>query len=394
MNVVLVHNFYQQPGGEDQVFAAEAALLEAHGHQVTRYTVHNDAVAEMGSFALALATVWNGAQYRALRDLFRSVGPDVVHVHNTLPLVSPAVYDAAQAEGAAVVQTLHNYRMICPSALLFRDEAPCELCVGKTFAWPGVVHACYRGSRAATAVVATSLAAHRLRGTYERGIDRYVALTEFARERFVAGGLPADRIVVKPNFLATDPGPGDGVGGYALFVGRLSPEKGLRVLQAAWREIGGAMPLRVIGDGPLGEEVAAWAASSEGVTWLGRRSSAEVREAMKGAALLVVPSTWYEGLPMTIVEALAVGTPVVASRLGALESLVDDGRTGRTFDPGDGASLAAAVLWAVDHPKALRAMRVAARQEYERRYTAEANHAQLMQVYRDAAGRRAERLGG
>lgn len=386
MRVVVAHNHYQQPGGEDQVFAAEAALLEARGHDVTRYAVHNRAVEGMGRLALARATVWNGAQYRQLRALFRRLRPDVVHVHNTLPLLSPAVYDAAKAEGAAVVQTLHNYRLVCPSALLLRDGVPCELCVGKPVPWPGVVHACYRGSRAATAAVAASLGFHRLRGTYRERVDRYIALTQFAKGRFVAGGLPPERIVVKPNFLAQDPGAGAGDGGCALFVGRLSPEKGLGVLMRAWDLLGGRMPLRIAGGGPMAEEVAAWAAGAPGVTMLGHLPPTDVAREMQAASVLVVPSIWYEGFPMTVVEAMAVGTPVVASRLGALEEIVRHERTGLLFESGDAAALASAIRWVVSNAGAVRDMRATSRGEYLERFTAEASYAQLLRIYQDASG--------
>lgn len=385
MNLVLVHNVYQHPGGEDQVFAAEAALLEDHGHDVTRYTVHNDAVAGMGQAALAKATVWNAEQYRTLRELFSRVRPDVVHVHNTLPLISPAVYYAAKSEGAAVVQTLHNYRLVCPSGLLFRDGAPCELCVGKAVPWPGVLHACYRGSRAASGAVAAMLTVHRARGTYRHMVDRYIALTEFAKGKFVQGGVRADRVDVKPNFLAHDPGVGRGDGGYALFVGRLSTEKGLKVLLDAWQRIGARLPLRIAGDGPLADEVASWAAGTEGVTLLGRLSSSDVMDEMKGAALLVVPSIWYEGFPMTIVEAFAVGTPVLASRLGAMAEVVDHGRTGLHFTPGDAASLAAEVLDGLSHPSGLARFRPGARREYETEYSADTHYRQLLEIYDSAA---------
>ena len=395
MNIAVVHNHYQQPGGEDQVFSAEATLLEERGHVVTRYTAHNDAVTDMSRLALASSTVWNAEQYSKLRSLFDRVRPHVVHVHNTLPIVSPAVYYAARAAGAAVVQTLHNYRLVCPSGLLFRDGAPCESCVGKTLPWPSVVHACYRGSRAATGAVAASLVFHRAKGTYRHVVDRYIALTEFAKSRFVAGGLPEHLIVVKPNFLAPDPGPGDGAGGYALFVGRLSVEKGLDVLLDAWRRAPGRMPLRIIGDGPLATEVTRRSADIESVKLLGRLPAAAVRQQMKSAAAVVVPSVWYEGFPMTIVESFAVGTPVLASELGALTEIVDHRRTGLRFVPGVGAALAAAVQWVADNPDAVCRMRTAARGEYLLRYTADATYTQLVDVYEAAIdGLRATRRRG
>ena len=363
-------------------------MLEAHGHAVTRYAVHNDAVDGMGRLALAKATVWNGEQYRELRALFREVRPDVVHVHNTLPLVSPAVYYAAQAEGAAVVQTLHNYRLSCVNGLLFRDGHVCEDCLGRLAPWPGVLHGCYRGSRAASAAVAAMVGYHKLRGTYREQVDAYIALTDFAREKFVAAGLPAQKLVVKPNFVDPDPGVGGGRGGYALFVGRLSEEKGLGTLLAAWQRVGARLPLRIVGDGPLAARVAE-AAEGGQVTWLGRQERESVLALMREATVLVFPSVWYEGFPMTLAEAMATGTPVLASDIGGIAELVEHGRTGLLFAPGDPEALADAVVWAISHPTELAAMRRAARAEYEAKYTAEANYRQLMAIYKRALeGRR------
>ena len=254
MRVVLVHNYYQQPGGEDQVFAAEGRLLEARGHHVYRHTVHNDEVSGYNKAALAKATLWNGDSYRELRAIFRRERAEVVHVHNTLPLVSPAVYYAAKAEGVAVVQTLHNYRLLCPAATFLRDGRVCEDCLGRA-PWPGVVHACYRDSVAASSVLASMLTYHRARRTWTEMIDVYVALTEFAREKFVEGGLPEAKIVVKPNFLDSHLSTPEEPKAYALFVGRLSKEKGLSVLLSAWRTLGARIPLKIVGDGPLAQEV-------------------------------------------------------------------------------------------------------------------------------------------
>ena len=252
----MLHNHYQQPGGEDQVFEVEGALLEAHGHRVLRYTQHNDSVADMTRAELAKATVWNTVAYRELRTLIREEQPQVAHFHNTFPLISPAAYHAARAERVPVVQTLHNYRLICPSALFFREGRVCEDCSGKAVPWPGVAHACYRGSRSSSAAVAAMLTAHRVLGTWSRAVDAYIGLTEFARQRFVRGGLPAEKIVVKPNFVHPDPGAGGGDGEYVLFVGRLSEEKGVDTLLKAWKRPRVRVPLKIVGDGPLVPEVA------------------------------------------------------------------------------------------------------------------------------------------
>ncbi len=381
MKVLVVHNFYQQPGGEDRCLEAEVAMLRANGHEVVQYTADNDAIDGMSRLAAAARTVWSRPAARDVRALIRAHRPAVAHFHNTFPLVSPAAYYACHAEGVPVVQTLHNFRLLCPNALFFRDGRVCEDCLGRAVPWPGVVHGCYRGSRAATAAVAAMLAAHRALGTWRDKVDVYVALTEASRQKFIAGGLPADKLAVKPNFLDSDPGPGTGAGGYAVFVGRLSAEKGVGTLLTAWHALAGEVPLKVVGDGPLADRVAAAAAGNPGVEWLKSQPPDAVYRLIGGAAFLVLPSECYENFPRVAVEAMALGTPVIASRLGAMAEVVADGRTGLHFEPGDAAALAAAVRRLRDDPAARGRMRQAARREYEERYTAEANHDALMAIY-------------
>src|SRR5215211_639704 len=385
MKILLAHNKYQQPGGEDQVFATEAALLEAHGHRVLRYSVHNDQVAGMTPVALAGSTVWNRSSYRELRSLIRQERPQLAHFHNTLPLVSPAGYYAAKAEGVPVVQTLHNYRLLCPNSLFFRDGHVCEDCQGKLVPWPGVLHACYRGSRPASGAVAAMLTTHRGLRTWTEQVDVYIATTEFARGKFIQGGLPVEKLVVKPNFLHPAPTPGKVQGDYALFVGRLSPEKGIGTLLAAWKRLRTRIPLKIVGDGPLAEEVANATKALERAEWLGRQPREGVLTLMKGASVLVFPSTCYENFPVTILEAYAVGLPVIASDLGGMSSLIDHGRTGLHFRPGDPEDLVAKVEWASAHPAELAGMRSEARGEFEAKYTAERNYKALKEIYETVA---------
>lgn len=397
MNVLVVHNFYQQGGGEDQVFWAETQALREWGVNVTTYTVHNDVIQQGSHLKTALGTLWNARAARTLAQLVERDRIDIVHFHNTFPLISPAAYRAVRARGAAVVQTLHNFRLLCVNALLFREGHVCEACLGQTLPWPGVQHACYRGSRAGSAVVAGMLTAHRLLGTYERDVDVYIALTPFARDKLIQGGLPADKLVVKPNFLKDAAAVGaevvEGRGdSYALFVGRLSREKGVATLLRAWGELGERLPLKIAGDGPLAPVVEQGARDLPGVEWLGRQPSPRVLELMRGAQMLIFPSEWYEGFSVTLLEAFASGLPVVASDLGSMPTIVEHGRTGRVFCAGDADDLAAQVRWLLDHPREHAAMRRAARQEYETRYTAGRNMAELLEIYRLALSRRMARL--
>ena len=386
MKVVVVHNFYQQPGGEDQVFADETALLEGHGHEVIRHTLHNDAISGMSKLTVAGKTIWNSAAHAQLRDLVQRERPRVVHFHNTFPLFSPSVYSAARSAGAAVVQTLHNYRLICPDAQFFRDGRPCEDCLGKLVPWPGVVHRCYRGSLDASAVTAGMLAIHKLRGTYHHEVDAYIVLSEFARGKFLQAGLPAGKLMVKPNFVGPDPGviPDSGAGGYVLFVGRLSRSKGIHTLLNAWKRMTAPIELKIAGDGELADAVRAAAGKDSRIHFLGRRPLRDIYDLMADAALLVFPSIWYECLPKTIIESFAVGTPVIASRLGSMTELIADGRTGTHFTSGDADDLAVAVQRLIGNPVQLKQMRRLARAEFEAKYTAEINYGLMADVYQAA----------
>jgi glycosyltransferase involved in cell wall biosynthesis len=387
MKLLLVHNHYQQRGGEDVVFEAEARLLEEHGHHVLRYQARNEGLEDVAGWTLARRTVWNGRTHRELRSLLGRERPAVVHVHNTLPVISPAVYYAARGAGVPVVQTLHNYRLLCPSAVLFRAGGVCEACLHRSIALPGVRHGCYRGSRAASGAVAAMLAAHRLIGTWRHAVDLYIALTNFARAKFIEGGLPAERIVVKPNFTR-DPGVEATGGDYALFVGRLSAEKGVKPLLEAWQQLGGRVRLRVIGDGPEAHLVSNAVTAGLPVDFLGRREPDVVAAAMAGARFLVFPSVWYETFGLAIIEAFAVGLPVLASDLGAMSDLVQHRTTGLRFRPGDARHLVEQVEWALAHPEEMREMGRNARREYEKRYTPEANYGLLMDAYQTAMRRR------
>jgi glycosyltransferase involved in cell wall biosynthesis len=385
MRILVCHNYYQQAGGEDQVFADEARLLESRGHQVIRLTRDNAVIGRrQGACRTAWQTIWSRDTYCEARALIRRERPHVVHCTNTFPLISPSIYYAARAEGVPVVQSLHNYRLLCANSLLLRDGHVCESCLGKMTLWRGVLHGCYRQSRAGSAVVAAMVAAHRLAGTWTRAVCRYVAMSRFSRSKFIAGGLPADRIAVKPNFVPSDPGPGTGGGGYAVFVGRISAEKGIEVLLDAWQRLGRRTALAVVGDGPLAGRVRAAARSNPAIRWLGRQPADRVLSILGEASCLVLPSLCYENCPKTLLEAFAKGTPAIVSRRGAMAEMVDEGRTGLAFRPGDSRSLAEAVAELLNHPARAACMRVAARREYESKYTAEANYRALLAIYRDA----------
>jgi len=388
LKILLVHNAYQQPGGEDVVFDQERLMLDNAGHEVLVYRRSNWEVDEyrgVRRVALAKRTLWASDTRREFLQLLSKHKPDVVHVHNTFVMISPSIYSACYESKVPVVQTLHNYRLLCPAATFFRKGKVCEECVESSL-WRSVKYGCYHGSRSATAVLALMLASHRARGTWQREITYFVALTEFSRRKFVEGGLPAERILVKPNFVHPDPGARTGDGDYALFVGRLSPEKRVSTVLAAWMRHHLQIPLCVIGGGPDRAQLEEQAAHGglTNIRFLGQVPRAQTLQAINNARFLVFSSEWYENFPVTIAESFACSTPVITSRMGAMEEIVSDGRTGLLFAPGDPDDLAQKVEWAWNHPAEMRSMGMEARREYESKYTAEKNYPMLMEIYRRA----------
>lgn len=381
--ILVAHNAYQHRGGEDTVVEAEVALLRANGHEVEVYSRSNDDVGGMSSLALARNTLWSDRTLRDMEGLTRRFRPGLIHAHNTFPLMSPSLYWAAARAGVPVVQTLHNFRLMCLNALFLREGRVCEDCTGQ-LPWRGVARACYRDSHVASAALAGMLTLHRSLGTYRNKVARYIALNDFCRGKFIEGGLPAERVVVKPNFVdfdAPEPAPRSGF----LSVGRLSTEKGISTLSRAVGMLPG-VALRVAGDGPeagLLEGVA-------GVTRLGSLPGEVVRAEMSRAAALVVPSIWYENFPRTIVEAFACGLPVVASRIGALAEIVRDGETGLLFEPGNPRDLADRLAWAQANPDRMVGMGRKARAQYEAEFSAEVNYRRLIEIYEGALDERDE----
>lgn len=385
MKILLVHNAYQNPGGEDAVFAAEAQLLSAHGHTVLEYKRDNHELLgkKLSIVGAGMASIWAPDSYRSIEQILACEDVDVVHFHNTFPLISPAAYYACHKAGVPVVQTLHNYRLLCPGGTFFRDGQVCELCLGRFTTWPGVLHACYRDSRVQTAAVAAMLLAHRQAGTWEKKVDMYIAVSQFERNRFLQAGFPANQVAVKPNFVDLESCAQTKDREYAVFIGRLSPEKGIRTLVKAWCKLRQHVPLRILGDGPLKNEIEDLI-SREGipnVAILGHLSNRETLQVLKEARLLVFPSEWYECFPRTIVEALGCGVPVIVSRLGSMAEIIEDGETGIHFRAGDANDLAEKVEWAWRNPSRIEEMGQAARREYESKYTPEKNYDLLMDIY-------------
>lgn len=380
VRILLVHNYYQQRGGEDVVVEQELDLLRRKGHEAELYSVTNNEIQGLWRKAVTAAlVVYNPAAKAALARKLIAFRPDIVHVHNFFPQLSPSIFDACREAGIPCVMTLHNFRILCPTSILFHDGRITERSLHHSALW-ALPHRVYRASFLATLPLVAMVDAHKWAGTWRRKVDRFIALTAFAKDRFVEAGIPPGRIAVKGN-AAPDPGtagtqPRHG----ALYVGRLSSEKGIAALLAAWQGLN--YPLRIAGDGPLQQMCTA--AQSENISCLGRLDRERVSEEMRRAAFLVLPSVCYEMFPMTLVEAFAHGLPVLASNHGGLASLVDDRTTGLLFKPGDPADLRAKAQWAAEHPADMAAMGTNARTKYEACYTAERNHANLIAIYEQA----------
>jgi glycosyltransferase involved in cell wall biosynthesis len=387
LKVISVYNRYLNRGGEDEVLELEAKLLKKHGCKVTLVTEHvRKPRGLIESTKLAFDAVWSRSWHTKFEALLKEEKPQIVHVHNVFPTISPSIYYVCREAGVPVVQSLHNPRLLCPAATLYRQGHACEDCLGKALPWPAILHACYQNSRVRTSVIATMLAVHRFLDTWRELIDIFIVFTEFYCQKFIQGGLPGNKIVVKPHFVDPDPGLRSNRGDYALFIGRLSPEKGVNILLDAWRRLSD-IPLKVRGNGPLLKEVQDFAAHYQSRVEVlpNRLLPQEWTDLMRGARFVVWPTQgYYETFGLVAIEAFAFGMPVIASRTGAMAEVVADQRTGLHFTAGDSDDLARKVAWAWTHAHEMEVMGRNARCEYETKYTAERNYKMLVDIYRRA----------
>jgi glycosyltransferase involved in cell wall biosynthesis len=406
MRILLVHEYYQHPGGEDELFEATGELLRAHGHEVSTYVRRNEEIAGYSAWqkvTLGAKTTWAWDTRREFEALLGERRPELVQFFNTFPLISPAVYGACHAAGAQVVQSLDNPRMICPASTFSRNGRFCTDCVDRT-PWPAALHGCYR-SRAQSAATVAMVATHRLRGTWCDEVDAYVVATSFWIEKFIAhAGLPRKKMHLRRHFLMPEPRAfSDGAdefptsapktrrhgAPYALFMGRLAPEKGVVTLLEAWREL--EIPLKIRGAGPLEREVREFAATRPHVELLPRLSHEDKLALIRGARFLVWPSQgWYETFGLVAAEAFACGVPVIASRTGVAEEMVTENVTGRFFAADEANDLSAQARWASEHGAEMQAMGRGARADFEARFTPAAGYRALMSAYGAALGRAVE----
>jgi len=391
VRILLAHNFYGSavPSGENQVFEAEKALLQSRGHELAEFTRHSDEIRGQGAWGAikgAAATPWNPWAAQAIRQVVARFRPNVVHVHNTFPLVSPAIFHALAGTGVARVLTLHNYRLFCPAAIPMRAGQVCTDCLDRRSVLPALQHGCYRGSRLATLPLAANVAVHRLLGTWTQQVDAFIALTEFQRQRVVDAGLLASRVHVKPNFYPGSPGvlPWAQRQPYVVFAGRLSAEKGVATLVRAWQLWGRDAPeLRVLGGGEMRAELEHMATGLP-VRFLGQLGAAEAQQQIAEASLLVLPSECFEGFPMVVREAFAFGTPAAVSNLGPLPSIVKHGQSGVVFEAANSESLLNTVRAAWQSPDVLEQLGQGARRAFEALYNEDANYRTLIHIYEHA----------
>ena len=363
---------------------AEVEMLRRAGHDVELFEADNVTIhGTIAKITAASSLFHSSGSSRRVAELMQTFHPDILHIHNWFPLISPSIISVATEAGVPVVQTLHNYRMICANGLLYRDGKVCEDCAGKALPLGGMLHRCYSHSRVGSALVSAAFSYHRLVHTWD-GISTFIAVSEFQRALLVRGGVNPAQIAVKPNFVRDPGGPGDGSGGYALFAGRLTEQKGIRTVIEAWEKHGPRLPLRIMGDGPLADEVREKAALLPQVEYLGQRSASEVLRAMAGARLLIFSSESYEPCPLTVVEAFSQGTPVLAADLESIAELVNEGKTGLRFTPGDGSDLVAKTESMVADLGKYQEMRQTCRTVYEERHTEELNYKMLSDIYAGA----------
>jgi glycosyltransferase involved in cell wall biosynthesis len=392
MKILLVHNFYQQFGGEDAAAWAERDLLQKNGHEVISYTRHNDelkSIGSMGQLLLAPSMVYSRRTARELRELVRARRPDVAYIHNFFPLISPSVYYTLQDLGVPVVQVMHDFRFFCPNGWFFTRGNICERCKAGNYL-NAVRFRCYRNSLLPSLLAATIVGSHRLSGVLSK-ISAFLCLTEFSRQKLLEIGIPPERVFVRPHFLdASSFVPNFRSDGYALFLGRLSSEKGVWTLVRAFEQLVEA-PLKIVGTGPLEGALRDYVAGRNlgHIEILGFREGAEKHKLIRNSSLLVVPSEWYETFCLVVLESYAAGKPVVASNLGSLPHVVENGKSGLLFKAGDDRDLRAKVSYLLARPDEAASMGSYGRGLLLSRYSPENSYRTLMNIFSSLAGSRA-----
>jgi glycosyltransferase involved in cell wall biosynthesis len=395
LKVLLAHNFYGStaPSGENSVYLAEKELLKSHGHSIIEFSRHSDEIRNrgfIGKLQGGLATPWNPFTAQKIRQLLKTEKPDILHVHNTFPLLSPSIFHAVKEFPTATVFTLHNYRIFCAAAILMQNTHPCSECLEKQSVFPALKYGCYRESRLATLPMIAMIGLHRRMKTWQKHVDAFITLSDFQRNKLIEFGLPSEKIHIKPHFYPQPPSPRPWSKRQqkVVFIGRLGAEKGLHVLLDAWKNWGeSAPPLEIIGEGPERIKIEKFIKGNRidcRVVLMGQLPFVQTQERLAEASLLILPSLCFEGFPMVIREAFALGVPVAASRIGAIPCIIREGVNGVMFTPGDSTDLLKMVkpLWG--NSVKLSDLGEAARKEFEEKYTSDKNYDLLMEIYRAA----------
>lgn len=389
MKIILVHNKYKEGGGEDLVFWSEGELLAAHGHQVEYMLFDNREIkTTIDKWLSGIKVIYNPASSKRLRQVIETFRPDIIHVHNFVPLASPSIFFTAKKYNIPVVATLHNYRLICPGGILFYNHSIYEKSIHADFPWDAIIKGIYRNSSLQTAALAAATRLHNRLGTWRDKVDKFIVLTDFAKKKFKDSILKTspDAFVVKPNFVVDR-----GIGqrdreDFFLYAGRLIKEKGIETLLKSTKIFD--YKLTIIGDGPMRREVEHAAETNANVSYLGFQSTEVIVNYLKKCKALIFPSTWYEGFPMIILEAFSTGTPVIASRLGAMEEIVQHNVNGLHVNPGEADDLVDKLKRAMTETDLMRRLSMQARDIYLTHYTPRINYDFLINIYTQVLSRK------
>jgi glycosyltransferase involved in cell wall biosynthesis len=383
MKILFIHNQYTQRGGEDVALDLETKLLQEKGHDIKKLVFTNDSIAggAVSKIRSAFNAVYNFNAFKETEKLIKDFKPDIIHVHNLFFVASPSVLFAAAKFKIPVVLTIHNYRLVCANALLLRDGQVCELCIGKTLPLDGIKYKCYHNSSAQSALVTTITSFHKLVKTWQQKVSAYIVLTNFAKAKLTSSSLQIDenKLIVKPNFIE-DPGSGTWPReDYFVFVGRISEEKGIHILLEAFANLP-AQKIFIIGDGPQKQLLQQQYLSHSNISFEGSLDKPAVLSILQKSKALIFPSIWYEGLPFTIVEAFATGTPVIASKLGAMTDLVTHGYNGFHFTAGS----VKALQEAIESFDSSEQLYLNARETYINKYHPDIHYSSILKIYKEA----------
>ena len=382
--ILFVHNSYQHKGGEDSVVDDEINLLRENGHDVFEYRVSNDKIKSMNKLDLLKTTIWSKYSTQDIKKINDKFSPDICHIHNTFPLISPSIYWELDKKNIPIVQTLHNFRLACPQAMFLRDGKICESCLGK-IPLQGIVHGCYRDSIAQTAVLSSMLVTHRILGTWKNKVTYYIALNEFCKEKFISAGIPPEKIKIKPNFVIKTNQEQHAREDYFLYIGRLSKEKGISTLLEAFKNLPNKK-LLVAGDGPEKSILM----GHDNINCIGHVGKEQIIELLLKAKAIIIPSIWYENFPKIVVEAMAYGAPIIASNIGSLATIIEDNFNGLLFDPNNAESLTKKISFIEENENARLKIGKNALDTYEKLYSKQKNYSMLIDIYSDSIQKSSE----